>query len=324
MNGAEVLVTGGGGFLGGWLANELVDRGARVTVTSRDGNSRVPLHPSIEIAKIDVTVKDQLAAAMLNKQLVFHAAALDGSSSYKSSHPAQMMFTNAALSLAVFSAVADSRSVELLVYISSADVYSSQLPAPFREEDGDLFEPLGNTGDGWAKRFCERGARLLQSERPDLQVCVIRPTNLFGPFDRTDAESARLVATWLQRCMNKEVLETFGSSESTRSLLYVGDAAKAVADLSNHRSPLDKQEMITVNLPGIEISLDRLAREIMIVTGTEVPIVENNYGSAATRRSLSDERIKNYLPRWKPTSLRLGLNRTHDWLQSQYLDIRTS
>jgi UDP-glucose 4-epimerase len=106
-----------------------------------------------------------------------------------------------------------------------------------------------------------------------LDTVALRYSNVYGPRQNPHGE-AGVVAIFCERILNGQALTVFGHGKLTRDYVYVGDVARA--NLAAAERPLPKAERLDTrgfNIgTGIETTVEELARTLMEVSGTEVPL----------------------------------------------------
>ena len=311
--GKNVLVAGGSGFIGSHLAKTLVAKGARVTATIRSSEGIQPLVDlkgtltNIEVATADLTTVKDCVGVCKNQDVVVSAAHIDGSTSYKSSHPAFIFRQNLLMTLNLLEASRITDVGRLLV-ISSAEVYSPGTGSPIQEANGLGGEPDPQTrGYAWSKRMTELAAQLYGSEY-SLNVAIARPNNVYGPNDHFDSKRGRIIPILIKRAVEaSEPITIWGSGSQVRSFLYVKDLVHGLL-LLLEKIPITDP----INFSGLEtITIRQLAQMIVHLVGTDVRIVtEPSKPAGPQSRILSIEKAREILG-WHPeTALEDGLKET--------------
>lgn len=223
LRGARVLVTGGAGFLGRHVVDELRRAGAEPIVPRR--------------AQVDL--RDGRAAADLfareRPELVVHAAAVGGGIGFMRAHPGVACTDNLLLNTVVLDA-AWRAGVRRFVGVSSACAYPVDPPQPMREEDIERGAPEPTNGPyGYAKRvMLVQGAAYAAEYGFDCAFVV--PTNLYGPHDDFHPERSHVVPALIRRFEEARragapAVDCWGTGRATRDLLHARDAAQAITRL---------------------------------------------------------------------------------------------
>jgi UDP-glucose 4-epimerase len=214
----RALVTGGAGFLGGWLVEELASSGCDVVVLDR--TAELPLDPA-EATLIQGDLGDLDVGAIVGEggfDAIFH---LIGTPSVPESveQPAQDLLLNADTTLTVLEAARRAAGPPLVVFVSSAAVYgeSARLPMP---EDHPLVpvSPYGVSKLA-GERYAEMYARMY-----DLPTLSVRPFSLYGPRQRKLAVYDLLV----RLVGGEDPLVVHGVPHASRDFVYVEDAARMI------------------------------------------------------------------------------------------------
>ncbi|MFO8133524.1 MAG: NAD-dependent epimerase/dehydratase family protein [Thermoplasmatota archaeon] len=201
----HVLVTGGSGFIGGYLIDELLAHGHQIRVISRHPEAWPEDHGRVDVRYGDITRPGTLHDAMQGVDLVFHNAALSADHG-----PAERFHrVNVAGTQNVLDACR-SAGVSRLVFTSSAGVYGF----PDREEpitEGSPMRPMN------AYQRSKLEAERLVLGQDDVETIAVRPPLVLG----AGSPSAALL---LSRLAGQE-MPLFGSGENLVSLVHPGDVA---------------------------------------------------------------------------------------------------
>lgn len=215
--GRKVVVTGGGGFLGGVLVNKLIDVGANVYVVDIDPKNINPLaHNSI----VNAGSPDALARSFDGAFAVFNLAALVAGVLYNQRNHLEMYYENERLQVAPVIA-AERAGVEHLLQVSSVCAYAPEHNNPAIEANGWEGEPAAaNNGYSWAKRMGERAALWSSIPRP----VIVRPSNLYGPGDDF-SDRCHVIPAIIKKTLFDDVVRLNGTGNEEREFLFVDDAA---------------------------------------------------------------------------------------------------
>ncbi|MFA5140275.1 MAG: NAD-dependent epimerase/dehydratase family protein [Elusimicrobiota bacterium] len=318
---ARVLVTGGAGFIGSHVVDELLRRGKGLRVAVADDLSRGSLDnlrgslDRVHLEKTDLSVPEECRRVCDGQDLVLHLAAKVGGVGYNAAHPATMFRENVRLDSNIIEAASLSRVKRLLV-VSSACVYRHHCTIPTPESEGFLDWPEGtNEGYGWAKRMAEFEAMAAGKEH-GLRCAVVRPCNAYGPRDHFDEESSHVIAALIRRVTaGEDPLLVWGDGKSTRSFLYAEDFARGLLDLFERCQDADPVNLGTEE----EVSIGDLASMIVRLAGSSARIVFDPSKPSGQPRRRCDiaksRRIAGFAPR---VGLEEGLRRTLAWYKESY------
>ncbi|HEY8526231.1 MAG TPA: SDR family oxidoreductase [Acidimicrobiales bacterium] len=217
----RVLVTGGAGFIGSHLADELVANGAEVTVLDNLVTGRLDnVPPKATFVEGDVADPDTVARAVAGCELVFHQAAL-GSVARSVERPLDSDRTNVHGTLNVLQA-AQAAGVRRVVMASSSSVYGGarQVPTP---EDVPLvprspYAVTKLTGEHYARVFWELHG---------LETVCLRYFNVFGPRQRPDSQYAAVIPLFVDALLTGRRPNVDGDGLQSRDFTFVADAVQA-------------------------------------------------------------------------------------------------
>jgi UDP-glucose 4-epimerase len=217
----RVLVTGGAGFIGSHLADELVSSGADVTVLDNLVTGRLDNVPTrATFVEGDIADPETVAKAMDGCELVFHQAAL-GSVARSVQRPLDSDRTNVHGTLNVLQS-AHLSGVRRVVMASSSSVYggATQVPTP---EDVPLVprSPYAVT-----KLTDEHYARVFW-ELHGLETVCLRYFNVFGPRQRPDSQYAAVIPLFADALLTGRRPNIDGDGGQSRDFTFVADAVQA-------------------------------------------------------------------------------------------------
>lgn len=225
FNNKRILVTGGTGMIGRYLVEELIGRGAKISIASLDDPSRA--HPQAEFRKVDLTRFDECAQACEGMDMVFHLAGIKGSPLMASKKPASFFVPTIVFNTNMMEA-ARQAGVSRYLYTSTVGVYA---PASLFRED-DVWRTFPSENDkfaGWAKRMGELQAEAYRIEHGWTGVSIVRPANVYGRYDNFDPSNAMVVPSLIKRAMDGEdPLTIWGDGSPIRDFIHASDVARGM------------------------------------------------------------------------------------------------
>ncbi|MGE5084440.1 MAG: GDP-mannose 4,6-dehydratase [Acidobacteriota bacterium] len=276
---ARSLITGGAGFVGSHLAEELLQRGDEVFVIDDLSTGRIdniePLkrHPKFHYV-IDSVHNEPVLAEWIDRcDVVYHLAAAVGVKLIVES-PVNTIETNVHGTEVVLK-LANKKKKKVLI-TSTSEVYGKSTSVPFRE-DQDLV--LGPTTKGRWSYACSKAIdeflAIAYWHEKRLPVIIVRLFNTVGP--RQTGRYGMVIPNFVQQALNNEPITVYGDGEQSRAFGYVGDITRALADLARH--PQAVGEVFNIG-NTTEITINALAERIRQMTGSSSEIVHIPYDRA--------------------------------------------
>lgn len=260
----NILVTGGAGFIGSHLVEELIQRGHQVAVLdnlrngSLDNLQGVLSNPDCRFIQGDILNMQDLQTALSGVHVVFHLACLGVRHSIHSPHENQKV--NAEGTFNVLNA-AHQAGVAKFFYISTSEIYGAADKFPLVEEV--LPQPL--TVYGASKLAGEYYTNAFRSCY-GLSTMVLRIFNNYGPRAHYEGDCGEIIPRSIVRILNDRKPIIFGDGLQTRDFFYVKDTACALAGLIDIKN-LHGQ---TLNIgTGVEITMKDLLNKLLKLMNKE-------------------------------------------------------
>ncbi|HEX9975780.1 MAG TPA: SDR family oxidoreductase [Dehalococcoidales bacterium] len=304
MENKRAVVTGGAGFIGSHLVEELVANGYQVAIlddlsTGKKTNIE-PLLPGGRVDFVRGSVVDLplLQGLFQNTRYVFHLAAIS-SVPRSLKEPRASHEVNATGTLNVLLASRDN-NVSKVIYASSSAVYGDTPTLPQKED----MVPRPLSPYAAAKLAGEHYCAVFQ-EVYGLPTVCLRYFNVYGPRQDPDSQYAAVVPRFIKRCYEGNPPIVFGDGEQTRDFTFVRDAVMANIRLAESDARgvfnISRGECVTINL---------LAKLIAGLVGTRIEPIYQEARVGDIKHSLADitkARAFGYEPQY---NLEQGLRET--------------
>jgi UDP-glucose 4-epimerase len=266
------LITGGAGFIGSHLAEELIAQGHRVHILddlstgSIDNVRHLKEDPHFEYT-IDTCASPSVVAELVDEaDIVYHLAAAVGVDLIIES-PVRTIETNVHCTEVVLAQASKKRKPVFVA--STSEVYGKSTSFPFRE-NGDIV--LGATSTGRWSYACSKAIdeflALAYWKERKLPTVVARLFNTVGP--RQTGRYGMVVPTFVQQALAGRPITVYGDGTQTRCFCHVGDVVKALVDLMQ-LGEAAHGEVFNVGAQE-EISMLALADRVREMTGSDSPI----------------------------------------------------
>lgn len=299
----RVWLTGGGGFLGGFVREKIeAENPAALFVPRRS-----------ELDLLDPAAIRRFLAES-RPDLIIHAAASVGGIGANRAHPGRFFYENAAMGIHLIEE-ARLAGVEKFVCLGTICSYPKFTPVPFHEDDlWNGYPEETNAPYGIAKKAL---LVQLQAYRQEygFHGIYLMPVNIYGPRDNFDLETSHVIPALIRKFAEAKESGTrrvilWGDGSPTREFLYVEDAAEAILLASEHYSG---DEPVNVGR-GEEVSIRDLAALIATRIGFEGEIAwDPTRPNGQPRRLLDVTRAAERFGFRAATSLDEGLTRTIEW-----------
>lgn len=287
----KVLVTGGAGFIGSHITDELLARGHEVRVFDNlSTGKREQVNAAAEFVIGDVTDPAAVARAMGGIEIVFHCAALPRVQ-LSIEQPLETHQTNVDGALNVLVAARDAK-VRRLVYSASSSAYGAQETLPHRED----MPPNPLNPYALQKFVGELYCRMFSSLFGIETVCL-RYFNVYGPRMAAEGAYASVIGIFLRQRAAGEPLTIAGDGGQTRDFTHVSDIVRANL-LAAESAQVGRGEIINIGV-GEGHSINDVAE---IFGGSRMTIPPRPAGSE-TRHSRADNRRARELLGWEPKIL---------------------
>lgn len=307
---ALYLVTGGAGFIGSHLAEELVCRGEQVRVVDSlvTGTRRNLAHLSrIDFIDGDLADLDVARRAVDGVDVVLHQAAIP-SVPRSVQDPITSHRANVAASLNVLVAARDA-GVKRLVYAGSSSVYGDAPTLPKLEAMPTA--PLSPYAlqKLVAEQYCQMFTRLY-----GLETVTTRYFNVFGPRQDPSSPYSGVISLFISALCEGRQPTIYGDGEQTRDFTYVANVVDGV--LRACHAPGAAGEVINVATGG-RISLNQLFRAVRDLVGAQVEPMYAAARQGDVRDSQADIQKAGRLLGYEPTvSFDEGVRKTLEWYRA--------
>jgi len=319
VTGVDVVVAGGGGFIGGHLVADLLSQGKSVRVVDVKPTSEwYQHHAEAENHVADLSEWPAAQAAVADAGEVYMLAADMGGMGFIENNKAACMLS--VLTSTHMLKAAHEAGVGRYFYSSSACVYAADKQtdtAVTALREADAYPAMPEDGYGWEKLFSERMCRHFEEDYGFVSR-VARYHNVYGPHgtwtggrEKAPAAVCRKVAT--AAITGEHVLDIWGDGEQTRSFMFIDDCVRGSQMIMHGDSPepvnLGSSELVSIN------QLYTIVEEFAGITCERRYQLDAPQGVRG-RNSDNTQILATY--GWEPSiSLAEGMARTYEWVYDQ-------
>ena len=303
----RILITGGAGFLGRNVVNELTKLGCKHLSVCRSAE--------YDLRRPDDTVR---LFNDTHPQVIIHLAAVVGGIGANRANPGRFFYDNLMMGVELIEQ-ARLRNVEKIVLLGTVCAYPKFTPVPFREDDlWNGYPEETNAPYGLAKKMLLVQAQAYR-EQYGLNAIYLLPVNLYGPGDSFDPEKSHVVPALIKKCFDAiqtgaDHIDVWGSGAASREFLYVEDCARAIVMATQH---YDKPDPINLGAAR-EISIRELVELICELSGFRGEIRwDPSKPDGQPRRCLDVSKAEREFGFRAQTDFREGLQRTIEWYRAQ-------
>ena len=309
--GKRFLVTGGAGFLGSHLCEQLVSRGARVLavddyITGRKQNlAHLIENPSFELISHDITEPMEIEGPIDG---IFHMASPASPVDY-AKHPIETLRVGS-IGADNMLALAKAKNCPMLI-ASTSEVYGDPLEHPQKESYWGNVNPIGPRGCYDESKRYQEALTMAYHRVHNVPIRIVRIFNTYGP--RMRANDGRVVPNFCIQALRGEPLTVYGEGDQTRSFCYVSDLIEGIIRLfgSSYCEP------VNIGNPAEYTVLD-FAKKIISLTGSRSRIVHEPLPVDDPKVRCPDISKATELLDWKPSvSIDEGLKRTIEYFREE-------
>ncbi len=273
------LITGGAGFIGSFLAEELITQGYRVLVIdnlstgSLDNVRHLRGNPDFQLVVGSIMDENTMDNLVSDADFIFHLAAAVGVRLIIEK-PVDTIETNI-LGTHIVLKIANKYDRPVII-TSTSEVYGKNEKVPFKETDDSVYGPTVKSRWSYAcSKAADEFLSLAYFHEKKLRVVIVRLFNTIGP--RQTGQYGMVVPTFIKQALLGHDITVYGDGRQTRSFCDVRDITPALIALINNSKAYGE----VFNLGNdYEISIIRLAEMIKRLTGSSARIVTVPYDKA--------------------------------------------
>ncbi len=304
LSAKRVLVTGGAGFLGSHLCEQLLAQGHEVICAdnyftgSKANIAHLMKHPFFELMRHDVTFPLYVEVDEI------YNMACPASPVHYQYDPVQTTKTSVHGAINMLGLAKRVRA--RILQASTSEVYGDPQVHPQREDYWGHVNPIGIRSCYDEGKRCAETLFFDYHRQNQVRIKVARIFNTYGP--RMHPNDGRVVSNFIVQALKNESITIYGDGTQTRSFCYVDDLIRGLMSLMN--SPDDVTGPINIGNPG-EFTMLELARKIIALSGSQSKLEFKPLPADDPRQRQPDITLAKKVLNWQPTiDLDAGLART--------------
>lgn len=303
----RIVVTGGAGFLGGYILERLRKRGCEDILV-----------PKIEDYDL-VNLEDVMRMYdNMKPDIVIHLAAVVGGIGANREHPGEFFYKNLMMGVQLIEQ-GRVRAIEKFVAIGTICAYPKFTPVPFKEAElWNGYPEETNAPYGLAKKMLLVQSQAYRAEYGFNSIFLL-PVNLYGPGDNFDPASSHVIPALIKKCVDAiearaDHIDCWGTGLVSREFIYAADAAEGILLATEH---YNGDEPVNIGA-GFEITIKDLAEKIAELTSFEGELRwDSSKPDGQPRRCLDTSRAKEYFGFEARTDFDEGLKAMIKWYREQ-------
>lgn len=313
----KVLVAGGTGMIGIHLVNKLLGYGSKITIVSLESRKYAEklFGKKVKFIQADLTDFENCLKVTRKQELVFNLLGIKGSVGIGQTKTASFLVPMLRFQTNLMDA-SFKNNIKGFLFVSSICAYP-QFNKPKVEDSIWDGQPKQNDRiPGLAKRIGEIQAESYMLEYGWKAPKIVRPANVYGPYDDFNPQTAQVVPALIARMISGEnPVRIWGDGSAIRDFIYVDDVVEGML-LALEKAP----PCVPINLgSGKGVTIKKIAQTIAEAVPTKPNLNWNTKKPTGDPvRILSTGRAENLLNFKVKTALEVGIKKTVEWYLKSY------
>lgn len=309
-----ILVTGGAGFIGSHLVDELIKKNKVIVVDNLTSGSEDTIkhhysNPNFRFIKSDIVNYSQMEDICKGIDIIYHLAVQCVRLSIYDPDIVHLVNTTGTLNMCKASL---KNKVKKFIYVSSSEAYGTAQKVPMSEthpmEPTTIYGASKLAGEYYVKAF---------NRTYGLKVIIVRPFNTYGPREHFEGPYGEVIPKFVVRILNGKRPLIFGDGTQTRDFTYVSDTVNGIISASKLGG---NGEVINIAC-GKEVTINNIARYVLDELKSNLKPKYCKPRPGDVLRHYADVSKAKKLLNFKPKiNIRKGIKLYLKWLESQNID----
>ena len=315
FSGKNILVTGGSGFVGTNLIIKLSKLDVKITATFLNKKPDIDIK-NVHFVQSDLTDISNCKKIVKNIDYVFMCAANTSGAKVMATQPLVHLTPNVIMNMNMLESAYKAK-IKKFLFISSNTVYPL---TDFAVQENDVTNEFYKSYHivAWMKRFTEIVCDMYTNRIADpMKTVIIRPGNLYGPYDKFDKEKSKVIPALIRRAFEKQdPFVVWGGGKDLKDFLYIDDFIDALLI-----AMIESNDGRPINIAsGLPVTINDVLKLILKFSNHEqVKISYDNSKPTMIPKRMIDISLAKSKLNWRPkTSLESGLSQTIKWFQEFY------
>jgi len=312
-----ILITGGAGFIGSYVVEELAKKGYNTTIVDNLSKKESLIPKNSKFINVDLTDKKKTEQAFKNVDICINMASKIGGIGYFHKYPATILSENNKIYSSTFEAAVKNK-VKRMVFVSSSMVFESTDKFPSKESDIDKIAPP-LTGYGFSKLIGEYYCKTFK-EQFGLDYTIIRPFNAYGinEYPGDFIGYAHVIPDLVKKILSGQYpLELLGDGKQKRCFTHVRDIARGIVMAMESEKAINQDFNIGTDK---ETKMIELAKLLWQLCGKKEPFKAKylpGFKYDIKKRIPDVSKAKNISGWYPKIELEDGLMEVVDWLKKE-------
>ena len=312
----RVLVTGGSGFIGTNYLKFVNKKDYKLKATYYENNNFYKVE-NVEYVKSNLENLSECKEVCKNIDIVIMCAANSSGAAIMERTPLVHLTPNIRMNLNMLEAAYEA-GIKKFIFISSNTVYP-HVDYAVKENDTNykFFEKYHVVG--WMKKFTEEVCEIYSNKiKNKMTTIVIRPGNLYGPYDKFDEEKSKVIASLIRKIVEKQdPIIVWGDGNDLKDFLYIEDFVRALDKIVQN---INDYQVLNI-ASGKGITIKEILKKIITIESAEYLNIkfDSTKPTMIPKRLIDISKSKEIINFEPSINMQDGLRKTIDWYKKNFV-----